>query len=86
MDEGDNRKRDQTQNPDANLPDQVRFLAAISLLNPGILQSLRELSYAQADLPGRRQLKQWARRWNLGAEWLIDRFAQHHQMAARRTQ
>lgn len=67
-----NAKIDSLRSADTNLPVQARFLAAVSGLNPEILQSLRELSKAQTRLPTQRELKRWAGRWNLGAEWVID--------------
>ena len=69
---GTNAKLDSVQNEDTNLPVQARFLAAISQLNAGVLLSLKELSDAQTRPPTRRELTLWARRWNLGAEWVID--------------
>lgn len=54
------------------LPTQARFLAAVAQLNPEVLQSLKDLSNAQNRPPARRALKQWARRWSLTADWLID--------------
>jgi hypothetical protein len=69
-------KRDQTQNADRSLPIQASFLAAISRLNPGVLLSLKELSRAQTRMPTRRELKRWARLWNLEAEWIIEWAAQ----------
>lgn len=72
MSEGNKGKRDQVQTADLNLPVQARFLTAISRLNPGVLLSLRELSNRQTWLPTSRQLKQWARQWNLKADWIIE--------------
>ena len=54
------------------MPVQARFLAAISQLNPAVLQSLKELTNAQPRLTKRRELKRWARQWNLPPEWVID--------------
>jgi len=48
---------------------------AIARLKPGVLHSLKELSKTQPRSPTRRELKLWARQWNLGAEWAIDWFA-----------
>lgn len=55
-----------------NLPTQARFLAAVSLLNPEVLRSLRELSEAQVHLPSRQELKHWAQQWNLTAGWVVE--------------
>ena len=65
-------KRDQIQNPDGILPVQAHFLTAISQLNPEVLLSLKALSNAQTRSPTRRELKQWARHWNLKADWVVD--------------
>jgi hypothetical protein len=67
---------DQVLNADRNLPVRARFLTAISVINPGVLQSLGKLSDAQPRMPTRRELKRWARVWNLEAEWIVEWAAQ----------
>jgi hypothetical protein len=76
MSERNKGRRDQVQIADLNLPVQARFLTAISTINPGVLQSLRKLSDAQLRMPTRRELKRWARLWNLEAEWIVEWAAQ----------
>lgn len=60
MDAEDNRK----------LPAQAQFLAAVSLLNPEVPQSLRKLS--EASIPEPRGLRTWAGQWNLATDWVIE--------------
>jgi hypothetical protein len=72
MREESSAKRDQILNGDLNLPVRARFLTAIAVINHGVLQSLRKLSDAQPRMPTRRELKRWARQWNLDAEWIIE--------------
>ena len=55
-----------------NLPAQARFLVAVSLLNPEVLRSLRILSDVSIHLPQPHELRNWARRWNLATDWVID--------------
>jgi predicted DNA-binding protein YlxM (UPF0122 family) len=74
MGSGNGGKRHRIQKAVTNLPVQARFLAAILPLNPAVLQSLKELSNALRRQPQRRELKRWARQWNLSADWLIDWF------------
>ena len=69
---GTKAKVDGIQIEDWNLPVQARFLAAVSLLNPEVLLSLKEVSEAQTRLPTRRALKMWARRWNIEADWIVE--------------
>jgi predicted DNA-binding protein YlxM (UPF0122 family) len=69
---GASAKPDGVQSEDTNLPVQSRFLEAVLELKPEILQSLRELSNAQARRPTQRELKRWARRWNIEADWIVE--------------
>jgi len=69
---GTNAKIEGVQSDDTKLPIQARFLAAISELNADVLLSLKELSATQTRPPTRRQLKIWARRWNIEADWIVE--------------
>ena len=69
---GSEIKVDGAQTEFANLPAQARFLAAISQLNGGVLLSLKKLSEAQTRPPTKRELKVWARRWHIEADWVVE--------------
>jgi hypothetical protein len=71
-----NIKVDGVQSEYANLPVRARFLAAISQLNADVLLSLKQLSATQARPPTRRELKLWARRWNMETDWIVEWAAQ----------
>lgn len=57
---------------DPSLPAEALFLSEIQRLNPDVLRSLKEVSEARTRQPSQKEVRLWARRWNLDYGWMIE--------------